>query len=78
MRMAKKFVQLSALEGRIRQGKADPITSAEKRLVADLREGYEKKYGSYKSAKTGRFAPAPQSGRTPKVQTRKSASKTTK
>lgn len=52
--MAKRFIQISALDGRIKQGKADPITSIEKRLVAELREGYEKKYGGSKSAKAGR------------------------
>ncbi|MCV9996237.1 hypothetical protein OIU93_18350 [Paeniglutamicibacter sp. ZC-3] len=52
-------MQVSALEDRIKQGKADPITTAEKVLVAQLREGYEKKYGASKPAKNDGKASSP-------------------
>lgn len=48
--MARQIDQVSALDGRIRQGKADPISPAEKILVNELREGYLKKFGNSKSA----------------------------
>lgn len=57
--MAREPMQVSALEDRIKQGKADPITTAEKILVAQLREGYEKKYGASKPAKNDRKASSP-------------------
>lgn len=70
--MAKNIFQASALDGRINQGKADPITSTEKRLVAELREGFEQKFGASRSAsrtaKTGPFVTSPR--------TAKAASKT--
>jgi uncharacterized protein YnzC (UPF0291/DUF896 family) len=57
--MAKESIQVSALDDRIKQGKADPITAAEKVLVAQLREGYVKKYGGSKPAKKDRKASFP-------------------
>lgn len=76
--MAKKFVRISALDGRIKQGKADPITSAEKRLVAELRMGYEQKYGPSRSAMTGRRSASAASGTSPKFSTEESASRVPK
>lgn len=77
--MAKRIIQISALDGRIKQGKADPITSAEKRLVAELREGYEKKFGGSKSAKAGRSRSTVISrGSSSKTLTGRSAAETSK
>lgn len=79
--MARQIDQVSALDGRIRQGKADPISPAEKLLVAGLREGFEKKFGRSKvvtrSSKTGRVGSATVSGKTvaSKVLTGRSAAR---
>ncbi len=86
--MTKKIYQASALDGRIKQGKADPITTTEKRLVAELREGFEQKFGTSKSvtrtAKSGRFVTASRAARTvsrtieSKTSTGRSATNTSK
>ncbi len=40
--------RMSALSTRISQGKADPITPEERRIVADLRARYEQRVGAAK------------------------------
>lgn len=66
--MTKKIYQDRALDGRIKQGKADPITSTEKRLVAEFREGFEQKFGKSelvtRTAKSGRFITTSRAART--------------
>lgn len=37
--------QVSALATRIAAGKAEPISAEERKIVAGLRAGFEKKYG---------------------------------
>lgn len=58
--MTDKTRRASALESRIAQGKADPIGPAEKILVAELREGFERKFGSPGAAVVS-TVPAPSS-----------------
>lgn len=53
--MEQGMKRASALEGRIAAGKADPITAEERAIVADLRAGFEEKYGGRRRPKRHTF-----------------------